>query len=310
MRVNANSVLYQKKGVAISHVASGLLSRNVGDKIPSISEYQKEFDVSRGTIQNALHYLKEIGAIQLSAHGHMGTYIEKIDYVKLQASTLTQEMMGIMPLPYSRTYEGLATALYEQLRDYRFNMAYARGAVGRIRLVEEGTYQFAICSKYAADHAIQNGKNIEIAQNFGDGSFVSRHVLVLRDPREDGIKDGMRIAYDHDSLDQSGLTRKLVEGKKVHLVDIRTQLTLVALSEGLIDAGIWNYDEILEKKSAESFHILPLNEQEYSSEFATAVIVIQKGNNALRELLHKNISKKYTLAILEEVRNERRRPSY
>ena len=41
-----------------------------------------------------------------------------------------------MPLPYSRTYEGFATAIYEQLKEYRFNMAYARGAVGRIQLVE------------------------------------------------------------------------------------------------------------------------------------------------------------------------------
>ena len=43
--------------------------------------------------------------------------------------------MGIMPLPYSQTYEGFATAIYEQLKKLKFNMAYARGAVGRICLL-------------------------------------------------------------------------------------------------------------------------------------------------------------------------------
>lgn len=47
MKKDVNSVLYQKKGVTISHVASSLLSRSVGDRIPSISEYQQEFGVSR-----------------------------------------------------------------------------------------------------------------------------------------------------------------------------------------------------------------------------------------------------------------------
>ena len=80
--------------------------------------------------------------------------------------------MGIMPLPYSRTYEGFATAIYEQMKDYRFNMAYARGAVGRIKLVETGSYQFAVCSQYAAEYAMEQGCEIQIAMNFGTGSFL------------------------------------------------------------------------------------------------------------------------------------------
>ena len=147
-------------------------------------------------------------------------------------------------------------------------------------------------------------------QNFGDGSFVSQHVLVLRDSKADGIQDGMRVAYDCDSLDQGELTKRLIKGKKVKLVDIRTQLTLAALDEGIIDAGIWNYDDILETKSFEGLHIVTLNKPDYSSEFATAVIVIQKGNAYLKEVLDKNISKRYTLTVLEEVRKQKRRPSY
>ena len=112
----ASQVLYQKKGVTISKLALNLLSKDVGDRIAPISYYQEEFQVSRGTMQNAFNYLKDIGAVTLAHHGHQGTYIEALDYVKLQENCLQQEIMGIMPLPYPQTYEGFATAIYEQLK--------------------------------------------------------------------------------------------------------------------------------------------------------------------------------------------------
>ena len=112
--------------------------------------------------------------------------------------------------------------------------AYARGAAGRIQLVEAGSYQFAVCSQYAAEYAIAQGREIEIAMNFGPGSFLSKHVLVLGEQFSGGIRDGMRVGYDRDSLDQSEITKNLIKGKKVKLVDIRIQQTLSAIEDGVI----------------------------------------------------------------------------
>ena len=310
MSSDTSSVLYQKIGVTISKVALSLLSKSAGDRIPPISYYEEEYGVSRGTIQNALKHLKEVGAIELSSHGHMGTFIEKVDYKRLQENCLRQELLGIMPLPYSLTYEGLATAIYEQLKDFKFNMAYARGAEGRIKLVSSGTYQFAICSEYAAECAVAEGRDIEVVQNFGNGSFLSKHVLLLSDGGRTGIEDGMRVAYDADSLDQSGITRSLIKGKQVKLVEIRTQQTISALTEGSIDAGVWNYDDIAEKHNLGDLQIVFLDEEMYDSRFATAVIVVQKGNSYLKDFLEKNISREYTLAILNEVRSKKRKPYF
>lgn len=310
MEPNTNRVLYQKTGMTISNVALSLLSKNPGDRVMPISWYQEEFKVSRGTIQNALNYLRESGAIELVSHGHLGTCIEKIDYRKLQESCLIQELLGIMPLPYSLTYEGFATAVYEQLKEFKFNMAYARGAVGRIKLVESGTYQFAISSRYAAEYAMKQGKNIEIAINFGNGSFLSRHVLLVRDKNCREIQDGMRLAYDADSLDQSGITESLIKGKNVELVNIRTQQTLSALSEGTIDAGVWNYDDIIENHHLGNLNIVFLDEDEYNCSFATAVMVVQRGNTSLVDFLRKNVSRETTLAILDEVRKQKRKPYF
>lgn len=218
--------------------------------------------------------------------------------------------MGIMPLPYSQTYEGFATAIYEQLKKLKFNMAYARGAVGRIQLVESGTYQFAIVSQYAAEHAISYGRNIECLMNFGAGSFLSKHILLLRDQKAEGIMDGMKVAYDEDSLDQSRITRNLIKDKKVHLVDIRTQQTISSLLDGTIDAGVWNYDDIIENHRLDDLKIVFLAEDQYNNMFSTAVMVIKKGNENLAELLMKYISVEGTLKILGEVRDGIRRPYF
>ena len=127
----------------------------------------------------------------------------------------------------------VTTAKAETVSYTHLNMAYARGAVGRIQLVESGTYQFAVCSQYAAENAIEEGREIEIALNFGPGSFLSRHVLILGEKFSSGIQDGMRVAYDRDSLDQKGITENLIRGKKVWLVDIRVQQTLSAIEDGV-----------------------------------------------------------------------------
>ena len=310
MQTNSTGVLYQKIGVTIEKLALDLLSKNSGDRIPPIAQYQEEFGVSRGTIQNAIRYLEDAKAMSLTHHGHQGTYIASLDYARLQEHCMRQGLMGIMPLPYSVTYEGFATALYEQLRDLRFNMAYARGAVGRIKLVVSGAYQFAISSQYAAEYAIACGEEIEVVLNFGPGSFLSQHVLLLRDKNREGIADGMRVAYDRDSLDQSRITQNLVKGKQVELVNIRTQQTIGALLGGTIDAGVWNYDDILENHHLDNLKVVFLDASDYNKLFSTAVLLVRKDGGYLKKVLKKHICVQETLEILDDVRCGRRSPSY
>lgn len=297
--------LYQKTGVAKSLLAQDLMSKNPGERILSISEYQKKFEVSRGTIQNAFTFLKNSGAIILAHHGHQGSYIVKLDYHKLQENCMRREILGIMPLPYSLTYEGFATAIYEQLSQLNFNMAYSRGAVGRIKLVESGTYQFAVCSQFAAEQSMREGKKIEIVLNFSAGSFLSKHVLLFAKRDQTEISDGMRVAYDHNSIDQSHITEKLVRGKTVSLVPIRIQQTIPALLGGVIDAGIWNYDDIIDNKRHD-LNVSFLNETEYSDLFSTAVLIVRKDDEYLKALLTKNISIARVLKTLREVRENKK----
>ena len=300
--------LYQKTGITVSLLAMGLLSKKAGDRMPTIAEYQEEFQVSRGTIQNAFQHLKNSGAITIKSHGHLGSFIGSIDYGRLQSYCIQKDLLGVMPLPYSVNYEGFATAIYEELNRYHFNMAYVRGAVGRISLVESGSYQFAVCSQYAAEKAVKEGKNIEVVLNFGPSSFLSRHVLLLRDKEKSGIEDGMRVAYDSNSLDQSKLTRDIIAGKNVKLVDLRIQNTIRALKDNKIDAGIWNYDAI--DKDQDEVKVVFLERTRDMERLSAAVIVIKKNNQALKELLAGAINAERVMQTVEDVVKGKKNPDF
>jgi len=308
MRTKREHKLYQKTGIAISRLAMNLLSKKAGDRIPTIAECQVEFQVSRGTVQNAFQYLKDNEAITIRSYGHLGSFIETIDYGRLQFYGIQKDFLGIMPLPYSVKYEGFATAIYEELSRYHFNMAYARGAVSRINLVESGSYQFAVCSQYAAEKAIGEGKDIEVVLNFGPGSFLSRHILLLRDKEKNGIEDGMRVAYDAGSTDQSTLTKEIVAGKNVKLVDMKIQNTISALRDNRIDAGIWNYDAM--DKNQDEVKIVFLDGIRDMDQLSAAVIVIKKNNHALKEVLISAIDIMRVLKTVEDVEQGKKKSNF
>ena len=297
------STLYQKIGLTVSRMAQDLMSRAEGERIPSISDYQEKFQVSRGTVQNSLTYLKEKGAVILISRGHMGTFIEHLDYRKLQECSLNKGLLGSMPLPYSILYQGLATALYQELQPFEFNLVYTRGSESRLSLVGEGVYQFAACSRYAAEESIKNHMEIEIAVDMGPGTYLSRHVLILRDKNAKGIEPGMRVAYDRTSLDQRDITGLITAGiSGIQFVELRAHQTVTAIRAGLIDAGVWNVDEIVES-GYRDLHMVFLDNILDVSRFSAAVLVIRRGEEALGHLLRRYVKPEEVRQIQRKVKS-------
>ena len=303
-------LLYQKIGLAVNRMAQDFMSRAEGERIPSISEYQEKLQVSRGTVQNSLAYLKEKGAVLLVSRGHMGTYIEKLDYRRLQECGMNKGLLGSMPLPYSVSYQGLATALYRVLDNFEFNLVYTRGSESRLQLVAEGVYQFTVCSLYAAEKAMKNRTDIEIAGNLGLGSYLSRHVLLLRDIGAEGIQEGMRVAYDRTSLDQRDITDMITSGiRGIRFVELRAHQTVNAIRGGMIDAGVWNMDEIIES-GYQGLHIIPLDDLVDVSKFSTAALVIRRGEESLKQLLQRYVKTSEIRKIQEDIKKGRIQVDY
>lgn len=295
--------LYQKTGIAVNRLAQDLLTRKKGDRIPSISEYQAKFGVSRGTVQNSLNYLKERKAVTLISRGHMGTFIASLDYPRLQECSFNKEILGSMPLPYTLCYQGLATALFQAMSPYAFNLVYARGSSSRMKLLASDVCQFTVCSLYAAEAAMRSNDHIEIALDLGPGTYLSKHMLIFREPGKTAIEPGMRVAYDRDSMDHQHLTEAMVRGvPDVILTDMKAHQTIKAIRSGQIDAGIWILDSILESGD-QDLNMIPIPLTTETAKFSSAAFVVEKNNQEIAQLLRQALRPEIVRQIQKAVRD-------
>lgn len=306
-----NEHFYQKTGIVITQLAKDLMQLKKGDRIPIISDYQEQFGIARGTVQNALQFLKDKEAITSESRGHLGTFLTDINYDILQKYALPDEIIGTMPLPYSRLYEGFATGLYEafHIRQIRLNMAYVRGSKDRIQSVVNGVYHFAVVSKFAANQAIANDDPVTIVMDFGVHTYLSRHIILFAEDAKTGIENGMRVGLDSSSFDQQALTKELTKDYDVQFVEIPGHQLIHGLKEGQLDAGVWNYDEIVDK-NYQHLNYQFIEDNQLQREMSTSVIICQKNEAMLQTILKKNVAKESLLEIQKQVVEGKTIPRY
>ena len=292
----------KKKGIIVNFLASDLLQKKKGDRVPSVTDYQTKYEVARGTIQNALSFLKDREAIKVKSHGHLGTFIEEINYSILQEYALSDTILGTMTLPYSRLYEGLATGIYDVFKEnnIKLNLAYIRGSKERVRSIVNKTYRFAVISKFAAEQAISTGEPIEISLDFGSRSYLSKHVLLFRDKNQKQIEKNMKIAIDYSSIDQQLLTKYIIKDEQVEYVEMQGHQIISALQNGQIDAGIWNYDEIRDKNHQGLHHVL-LEDSQMERDMSTSVIITHVDDSSMNAFFQKSVNKEKILSIQKDV---------
>ncbi|MBL4934307.1 hypothetical protein JK636_00890 [Clostridium sp. YIM B02515] len=288
--MNSDVKLMQKSGMVTINIAKELLTLKEGDRIGTVRDYSEKFEVARGTVQAAIKLLEKSRAIGLEPRGHLGTFITSIDYEKLCEFADIGTIMGVMPLPYSKLYEGLATGLYKSVEDKKisFGLAYMRGAETRLRALEKGRYDFAIVSKLAALQGVKENINLEVAMKFGKYSYVNEHVIAFGDSSKKLIEDGMKVGIDKSSIDHYILTLNQCIGKNIQLVEMPYNQIISKLLNREIDAAVWNLDEIIERKI--NIKYCPLNENNYEKNDTEAVLVVCSGNELITKILKQFIS--------------------
>ncbi|WP_032122557.1 GntR family transcriptional regulator YhfZ [Clostridium amazonitimonense] len=301
--------LMQKNGYMAMTLAKEFIAKDIEDRIETIANLAEKHNTARGTIQSALKFLQEYKAICLESRGHLGTFITYIDYGKLLEVADTRTILGVMPLPYSKRYEGLATGIHNSSFAERFplNLAYMRGAKNRLEALEEGRYDFAVMSCLAAEHYIKHGEPIIIAMNFGSNSFVDNHIMAFNNSCQCEIKDGMRVGVDTSSLDHEIMTVKECEGKKVELVHLLYSQIISNLIKGKIDAAICTIDEVKDKHLDVKYKI---TSGEYSDKNTEAVLVINKEREEMGKLISKFLKKEEVLKYQNQVIEEKIIPNY
>lgn len=291
-------------------LANMMLSIQQGERIPTVQEFSVKIGLARGTIQNALKFLIDQNAIELESRGHLGTFLKKKNMRALFGFAGIDSIVGVMPLPYSKRYEGLATGLITGLEnqyDIPMSLAYMRGAQNRIAMLMDGRYDFAIVSQYAAQGIIKNDKaKIRIVKSFGRQSYLANHILLLHNNNANGIRDGIRIGVDKDSVDQMKLTEKVCKDYTVEFVPMNYNNVIDFVVKGKVDAAIWNEDELQDKA-------LDINYIEVNSDHQAdteAVLVVKRENETMFRLLDEIISVETVLDTQRLVMEDKISPSY
>ena len=301
--------LLSKNGTATMKLSRELLSYSIGDRIPTITEFSSQISLARGTIQNAMRNLINSGAVAIESKGHMGSYLlRKNNTLLLEFAGITY-LVGAMPLPYSKRYEGLASGIIissENKNNTPLNLAYMRGAKNRMSMVDYGRYDFAIVSRFAAEKYIREKGTQEITISFGRESYTGKHVLMFHDSRKDSIVNGMKVGIDEDSYDQIELTRIVCKDRKVEYVPIEYSRTIECVQNGDIDATVMNVDEVTDKKVP--IHYVDIKGYDYNN--TEAVIVSSLEHKEIGSLLREQIDIETVLSVQKLILEDKIIPRY
>ena len=245
----------KKNFKASQQIAADLLGRDVGQRLPTTVRYQELLEVGSGTVQKALRDLESVGAVRTRARGHQGTYILELRVDKLWVLAGLGPVTGVMPLPNSAEWAGLATGLraeFERLR-IALQALYIHGSYNRAALVAKGKADFAVLSREAASHAAaQKGEWSTL--DFGPWTYYSDDsLLVLLRPgmvNTDSsplVGEGREstkirtVGIDPESFDHHQLTlAEFPEGSGLEYVHCAYPHIPAAVARGKIDAAVWN----------------------------------------------------------------------
>lgn len=225
-----------RQGQAIVGVARRLLTVPVDAQIPTMTELGAELAVGSGTVQAALRTLQEDGAIALSSHGHLGTKLVSRDVAALWGATGGGAIQGVLPLPTSPEFSGLATGLSEAFAaaGVRLNLTFRQGAHHRIEALDDGRVDFVVCSAPTARTLAPAQPVVVLPAH----TFYARDAVVVITRSGERPDPRGRVPIDRHSRDHSVLTE--AEFPDAELVDVQYSLIPELVVHGDVDAAIWH----------------------------------------------------------------------
>jgi hypothetical protein len=232
---------------ATQMVARDVLCHDLGERLPTLLQYQEQLEVGSGTVQKALRVLEGAGAATFRSRGHQGTFIAARHLGRLWAIAGLGVVTVAMPLPDSPEGSGLAAGLREEfdLLGIPLQMRFMHGSGQRLSALGEGRADFAVLSAGAAASARQEASAERwIERDLGAHSYYSEgSLVVLMRPglsEEDG-EAARTIGIDRDSYDHARLTLGEFPDSGAHRYEEHAYPRLPAAVAGRqIDAAVWH----------------------------------------------------------------------
>ncbi|MUV37085.1 uncharacterized protein JNUCC1_00891 [Lentibacillus sp. JNUCC-1] len=256
--------------------------------------------------------LEELKAIRLEPRGHLGTYLVDKDIQLLQEIAGISPLIGTMPLPYSRKYEGLATGIVEafQKAGKKVGLSYMRGGMNRVEAVRTKRSDFTIVSKMTAYNSLSKYHNVKVMKELGNGSYVSAHRIFFANPEEPSLRKGMRVGVDMDSPDQMELTFSEFEGLEPDFKHINYMQLFEMLHTKQIDVAVWNTDDRRIIQTFKSADFQSEKAKEISKETSEAVIMIDADREEEISRKWGSVDIKQILSIQAQVEKGSKMPRY
>jgi YhfZ C-terminal domain/Helix-turn-helix domain len=300
------SSLLEKTGLICREIARDLIPLDVGRKVKTTSEYARLLRAGQGTVQKAFKRLEEMQAMVLESRGHLGTYLAAKDLGRLWAVSGLGIVTGVMPLPDSREYEGIATALAHlfDVANIPLNLLHLNGARRRIEHLKSGA-DFVVLSRFSAERALAEDPTLRVFLSSVPGSFYdsnSLRVMVEADAtdRKGGIR---RVGIDETSWDHAAVTRLEFEDAPVEFIQSPYHMIPDLILGRAIDAAVWRTTtrRVQAASEALSFRRLRSEDARRVSEAQSRLALVGTEENGITKSLFSEIVDERRML---EIRNE------
>lgn len=254
-------------------IARELIFIEVGERIPTTPYFVDKFSVGFGTVEKALKLLKESEAIKIQARGQMGTYLLNKNVVSLWNISDYGPLVGLLPLPNSKEFEGLATGLTEAFMQagISFSLNFKNGVKERVKRLLDYRCDFIVLSSNAAATVVKENDELEIIKTLSNYTYYTEFVVMHSKNMTN--KDSWRFGVDQTSIDNMLMIEQhFPDNPKVNSYYINMPYLI---ADGKIDAAIWHNKSLIPLELIDYIDIYPLPEA-IPPELSAACIVVHK----------------------------------
>jgi hypothetical protein len=307
--------MLEKTGLICREIAQDLIQLDAGRRVKTTSEYARLFRAGQGTVQKAFRKLEDMHAIVLESRGHLGTYLAAKDLGRLWAVSGRGIVTGVLPLPDSREFEGVATALAHlfDASDIPLNLLHINGARRRIEQLKSGA-DFVVLSRFSADHALAEDRDLNLILGSVPDSFydsASLRVMVAADAADrNGIR---RVGIDKTSWDHAEVTQLEFENEPVQFVQSPYHLIPDLILGQAIDAAIWRRTTRRVEAASNVLSFRPLRSEaawRVSEDLSRLALVGMKADEVTTCLFREVVAEPRMLEIRNEVITGERIPLF
>ena len=271
-----------------AHVAKVLLSREVGQRIPTVQELQGSIGAGTGTVVKALRTLQDSGAVTLTARGHQGTVVKDRDVGQLWNAAALGNFRMTLPPQGPVEQQGILEVVQNALQEMGVSVLFDFRPGARTRL--EDVYHERVHATVTSAGALARHRT-ELpglaGVDLGPGTFYSNGSLVVVEHATRVPQGRLRVGIDRKSDDHLRLSEAEFGSQDPEYVQCPFVLAPAAVLAGDVDSAVWHSMPTVIPPELAGLRLSPLATeagQDVVRQISPAVIVtrgLDPGVNAL-----------------------------